>query len=180
MRPRRLAAIGLAAACLGCGGAAPTPSAPAPLSSVAIVAAEAGLSVSEATTVTRLRQQLAAAGLQLSAVNQPVQPAVPLSFAAVPVVVYRMELADPDQGFVLIYDFPDAAAAAAGAMALAHFVSSGFGQTTYPVDAVFSITSLGADVIFSWWSPSRASDPALTQAAFQRVASVGSAVTVTK
>jgi len=141
---------------------------------------ESGLSAAEATTVTALRQRLAGAGFQLSAVAQPVEPAVPTAFASVPNVVYRIELADPDQGFVLIYDFPDPTAASAGAGTLARFVGSGFGQTTYPADAVFSVASLGADVVFTWWSPSRASDPAAAQAAFLAVAAVGNPVPVTK
>jgi len=172
-------AIILAAACAGC-GAAPATSAPAPGGSVAIVPAEPGLSASEATTVTLLRRSLATGGFQLSPVSQPVQPAVPTLFATTPMVVYRIELADPDQGFVLIYDFAAPPAAAAGATALARFVGSGFGQTTYPLDAEFSVASLGADVIFTWWSPARASDPGATQAAIGLVAAVGTAVPVTK
>jgi hypothetical protein len=176
---RAILGVLLVMACAGC-GAAPATTSPLPGGSVAIVPAEPGLSASEATTVTLLRHSLATGGFQLSPVSQPVQPAVPTSFAADPMVVYRVELADPDQGFVLIYDFPAPAAAAAGATALARFVGSGFGQTTYPVDAVFSVASLGADVIFTWWSPGRASDPAVTQAAMALVAAVGTAVPVTK
>ncbi len=176
---RAILGLILGVACAGC-GAAPASSAPPPGGSVAIVPAEPGLSASEATTVTLLRRSLASGGFQLSPVSQPVQPAVPTSFATTPMVVYRIELADPDQGYVLIYDFPAPAAAAAGATALARFVGSGFGQTTYPEDAEFSVASLGADVIFTWWSPGRASDPAVTQAAMGLVASVGTAVPVTK
>jgi hypothetical protein len=176
---RVLLALCLSVACVAC-GSSPASTAPTPPGSIAIVAPEPGLSASEATSVTLLRQSLAAGGFQLSPVNEPVQPAVPLAFETVPVVVYRIELADPDQGFVLIYDFPAPPAAAAGATSLAHFVGSGFGQTTYPLDALFSVASLGADVIFTWWSPGRASDPAVTGAAIARVAAVGTAVPVTK
>lgn len=178
-RRAAIAALALAGLCAGCASTA-TPTSPGPAASVAIVPAEAGLTAAEATSVTLLRRSLAAGGYQLSPVSQPVQPAVPNSFAAVPVVVYRVELADPNQGFVLIYDFPAPAAAAAGATALAAFVGSGFGQTTYPADAVFSVASLGADVIFTWWSPGQASDPAVTQAAMARVAAVGTVAPVTK
>jgi len=172
-------AVILAAVCAGC-GVAPATSVPPPGGSVAIVPAEPGLSASEATTVTLLRRSLATGGFQLSPVSQPVQPAVPTLFTTTPMVVYRIELADPDQGFVLIYDFAAPSAAAAGATALARFVGSGFGQTTYPLDAQFSVASLGADVIFTWWSPGRSSDPAATQAAIGLVAAVGTAVPVTK
>lgn len=179
-RSRRLIlGVALAVACAGC-SAAPATTPPPPNGSVAIVPPEAGLSAAEATSVTLLRRSLATGGFQLSPVSQPVQPAVPVMFATVPVVVYRVELADPDQGFVLIYDFPAPSAAAAGAAALAGFVGSGFGETTYPGDAVFSVAWLGADVIFTWWSPSRASDPAVTQAAMGLVAVVGTAVPVTR
>ena len=176
---RVVLAVSLALACVAC-GASPASSPPLPAGSIAIVPPEPGLSASEATSVTLLRQSLAGGGFQLSPVSQPVQPAVPLAFETVPLVVYRVELADPDQGFVLIYDFPAPPAAAAGATSLARFVGSGFGQTTYPSDAVFSVASLGADVIFTWWSPGRASDPAVTGAAMARVAAVGAVVPVTK
>jgi len=178
-RATAVAAMVLVMACGAC-GASPASTPPGPVASTAIVPAEAGLTAAEATTVTLLRRSLAADGQQLSPVSQPVQPAVPLSFATVPVVVYRVELADPNQGFVLIYDFPAPSSAAAGATALAAFLGSGFGQTTYPVDAVFSVATLGADVIFSWWSPGQASDPAVTQAAMARVAAVGTVISVTK
>lgn len=174
-----LLAVILAVISAGC-GATPATSAPAPGGSVAIVAAEAGLSASEATTVTLLRRSLSTGGYRLSPVTQPVQPAVPTVFATTPMVVYRVELADPDQGFVLIYDFAAPSAAAAAATALARFVGSGFGQTNYPLDAEFSVASLGADVIFTWWSPGRSTDPATTQAAIGLVAAVGTAVPVTK
>ncbi len=176
---RGILGVVLAVACAGC-GAAPAATSPPPGGSAAIVPAEPGLSAAEATTVTLLRRSLATGGFQLSPVSQQVQPAVPVTFATTPVVVYRIELADPDQGFILIYDFSAPAAAAAGAAALARFVGSGFGQTTYPIDAEFSVASLGADVIFTWWSPGRASDPTTTRAAIGLVASVGTAVPVTK
>ncbi len=172
-------AVILAVTCAGC-GVAPAILPPAPGGSVAIVPAEPGLSASEATTVTLLRRSLATGGYQLSPVNQPVQPAVPTVFATTPLVVYRVELADPDQGYVLIYDFAAPTAAAAAATALARFVGSGIGQTTYPLDAQFLVASLGADVIFTWWSPGRSSDPAVTQAAIGLVAAVGTTVPVTK
>jgi len=172
-------AVGLAVACAAC-GAAPVTTPPPPGGSVAIVPAEPGLSAAEATSVTLLRRSLASGGFQLSPVNQPVQPAVPTSFGATPVVVYRIELADPDQGFVLIYDFPTPSAADTAASDLARFLASGFGQTTYPVDAEFSVASLGADVIFTWWSPGQASDPSVTQAAVALVAVVGITVPVIK
>ena len=180
-RAGRILAAVLAAACAGC-GAAPATTSPAttPGGSVVVVPAEPGLTAAEATTVTLLRRSLATGGFQLSPVNQPVQPAVPSVFATTPVVVYRIELADPDQGYILIYDFPAPSGAAAAAGALATFVGSGFGQTTYPLDAEFAVASLGADVVFAWWSPGRASDPAVTQAAMHLVAAVGTAVPVTK
>ncbi|MGZ6271432.1 MAG: hypothetical protein ACXWPJ_05150 [Candidatus Limnocylindrales bacterium] len=190
MRPRWQARAGLASAVLGlavvlvaCGSAQPTsvasPGAGAGRTPL-IVPPEAGLSSAQAAAVVALRQALSPLGLQLSPVSQPVRPSEPLAFAEVPRAVYRLELADPDQGFVLIYDFADTTVAAAGARQLAGFVGSGFGQTTYPVDAQFSLAQLGSSVIFSWWSAQRSSDPARAEEAFRALASVGIPVAVTK
>jgi hypothetical protein len=172
----------LAAALLvaACGGAAPSPSSVRPSGSLAIVPPEAGLSPAQASAVVALRGALAPLGLQLSPVARPVQPAEPVSLAAVPRVVYRIELADPDQGFVLLYDFPTAAGAAAGAGQLGAFLASGPGQASYPVDARFSVAQVGSTVALTWWSAQRASDPARSEAAFTAVAGIGQAVPVVK
>lgn len=163
-----------------CGSGAPSPPTVRPSGGLAIVPAEAGLSPAEASAVVALRGALAPLGLQLSAVAQAVQPAEPVGFAAVPRVVYRIELADPDQGYVLLYDFPTAAAAAEGAVQLGTFLASGPGQASYPVDARFSVAQFGSAVVFTWWSAQRASDTARAEAAFGAVAGVGQPVPVVR
>lgn len=185
MRPA-VRALGLLAATLlvaSCGAAAPTGAAMTPAGSgpsPAIVPPEAGLTSAEAASVALLRTALVPLGLQLSSVAKPVQPSEPLALLAVPRVVYRIELADPDQGYVFIYDFPDGAAAAGGARQLAQFLGSGLGLATYPGDAQFSVSQAGSNVIFTWWSAQRSSDPARAGAAFRAVASVGQAVPITR
>jgi len=163
-----------------CGGTVPSSPAGGAGGNPSIVPPESGLSPAEASAVVALRTALAPLGLQLSPVAEPVRPAEPAGFAAVPRVVYRIELADPDQGFVLLYDFPTSAAAASAAAQLAGFLSSGPGQAAYPVDAQFSVTQLGSAVAFTWWSAQRSSDPARAEAAFTAVSGVGQAVPVVR
>ena len=91
-----------------------------------------------------------------------------------------MSLAEPDIGYVVVYDFPDQQTATARAQELASYLGSGFGQTNYPFDAQFAISQVGDTVVFTWWAPSRAVGDPQAEDAFNAVASVGQPVPVVK
>lgn len=120
------------------------------------------------------------AGLQFSVETRAVRTAEPADVLAVPRTAYRVNLADPDGGYVVIYAFATPDAAATGARSLARYLAGGFGQTNYPIDAQFSVARVGGNVIFTWWSEARSSDPAAARRAFGAIASVGLPQPVTK
>ena len=103
-------------------------------------------------TLALLQNALAGGGYRLDQPIAPYQAAEPGSFAGVPRSVYQISTPDPDAGFVVIYEFPDAATASARGQELAAFLGSGFGQTNYPFDAQFAVSQVGGTIIFTWWS----------------------------
>jgi hypothetical protein len=132
------------------------------------------------STVAELRTAVTAAGERIDMAVGAYRPSEPSSLLEVPRVVLRTDLADPDDGFVVIYQAVDAAAADAMAIELASYLGSGFGQTNYPADTRFSIAVVGDTVVFTSTSASRSSDPQRAAAAFDAVASVGRAVEVVR
>ena len=155
----------------GGGGGGAVAAAPTPQSS---------LSPQVATTAGAVSNVLDAAGYRVSQLNRPYRPSEPGALSLVPRAVFQADVGDPDQGYVVIYEFPDTAAAAAGGRELARYLASGFGQTNYPPDAQFSVSQFGATVVFAWWSADRSSDDARTRGAFEAVARVGQPIAVPK
>ena len=131
-------------------------------------------------TVELLRGAMNQVGTRLNVAIRPYRPSEPQPLLQIPRAVLRADLADPDDGFVLVYDFSDAAAAAQGGQELADYLASGFGQTNFPVDAQFSVGTLNDTVVFAWWSRSRSDDPTRAEAVFDAAASVGAAIKVLK
>lgn len=176
----RAACAGLAALLLfaGCfapsGGDQPGPAGPS------LPTPQVSLSTQVDGTVSLVRQALAQAGLQLNPPVTAYRPSEPAGLATSPRAVFQESVADPDQGYVLIYDLSDTATATDRGKELAAYLGSGFGQTNYPLDAQFAISQVGGTLVFTWWSASRSSNDALAEAAFSAVASVGQPIPVVK
>ena len=101
------------------------------------------MGMSLAATVDALGQAVAAAGARLAPAEQPYHPSEPESLLQVPRVVLRADLADAEDGFVVVYQLPDAAAAELQGRSMADHLASGFGQTNFSPDAQFSVRHLG-------------------------------------
>lgn len=95
-------------------------------------------------------------------------------------MVLRADLAEPDEGFVVVYQAADAPSALALGEELATYLSSGFGQTNYFADTQFSVAVRGDTVIFTTWSPRRAADAEKSGRVFDAIAAVGQAIEVRK
>lgn len=131
-------------------------------------------------TVARLRAAVAGVGSRLGVAAGAFRPAEPVSLLQVPRAVLRVDLADPDEGYVVVYRAADAIAARSMAADLAAHLASGLGQTNYPAGTRFSVAVDGETVIFASWSPSRSADPARGEEAFAALASVGQPVEVVR
>jgi len=163
----------LAAACgrgVPAGGLGPAdPAAATPLASV---------TTAIETSASALGAALAAGGYGLDPVTGPFRSSEPASFIGLPRAVYRVRLADPDDGAVVIYQLPDANAAGSAAGDLAEYLASGSAKVNYPVDALVSVAQLGPTVILTWFSPGRSDDPDAARSAFELIAAVGRAYPV--
>ena len=137
-------------------------------------------STAVAGTVALVTSALAAAGDQMFPPIAPYRPSEPESLTQVPRTVLQVSGAEADQGYVIIYSFPTDAAAADAGSELARYVGSGFGQTNFPTDAQFSVAQVGSTIVFTWYSGSRANDPAAAQGAFDAIRSVGQPFPVVK
>ncbi len=176
-RARWLAAVACASVMVaGCGGATPVTGdagqpLPAPVSSI---------SPAVAATVARITQVLGYRGLQAFPPIAPYRPSEPASMTQTPRVVLQVAGPDADQGYIVIYDLPTSTAATSAGTELARYLASGFGQTNYPTDTQFYVAQLGSTVVFTWYSASRASDPAAIRNAVDAIQTVGQPFPVIK
>ncbi len=129
-------------------------------------------------TLAALRDALAAGGLAIAPATREFQPAQPAALLQVPRSAYQVGLADPDGGVVILYEFPTAEAAAAGAKALADYLSSGPGKINFAGDTAFHVAHLGPTAIMTWFSESQSADPQAAKGAFDLVSTVGAEVPV--
>lgn len=133
---------------------------------------------SMAATIGRLQDAVTSAGSRLVVANSAYRPSEPEQLLQVPRVVMRADLAEADEGYVVIYEAADAAVAEALATEMARYLGSGFGRSNFAGDTQFSVAVIGDTVVFTSWSRSRAGDPERAEAAFDAVASVGTGVEV--
>jgi hypothetical protein len=131
-------------------------------------------------TAAALRSAVSAVGQRIELTSSPYRPSEPASLVEVPRAVLRPDLADADDGFVVVYLAPDAGTAATLAADLAAYLGSGLGQTNYPADTRFSVAVLGDTVVFTSFSAGRSSDPDRAERVFEAVAGVGQPVEVAK
>lgn len=130
------------------------------------------------TVVAELGTAVAAIGRRLDVPLAAYAPSEPPSLLQAPRVVLRADLADPDDGFVIVYDAADATQAHAWADDLAAYLGSGFGQSTFTPDTQFSVAVLDDAVVFTSWSAGRSSDAPQARAVFEALAGVGDAIEI--
>lgn len=135
---------------------------------------------SVAATIGLLQAAVIGIGSRLDDSPPAYRPSEPETLLQVPRVVMRADLADPGDGFVVIYEAVDASAAEERATELARYLGSGFGQTNYAADTQFSVSVVDDTVIFTTWSRRTSGDSEAAEAVFDAIATVGDAVEVLK
>ncbi|CAN5505215.1 hypothetical protein BH20CHL6_BH20CHL6_14130 [soil metagenome] len=148
--------------------------------SVALATPLASLTPQIEGTLESLRRHVTGTGLRIEQVARPFAVSEPPSIATAPRAVFRIELPDPDDGYLVIYEFFDPEAAARRGAELADHVESGFGQTNYPLDAQFALSQEGATLVFSYWSQDRSASPEEARAAFDAISGFGRAIPIRK
>jgi hypothetical protein len=138
------------------------------------------ISASVERSVAAVAAALTPIGERLVLPTSAYRPSEPQALLELPRTIRRVDLADPDDGFVVIYEAPGSGAAIERAQDLADYLASGFGQTNYAADTQFAVSSLEDTVIFTTWSRRRSADPERAEAAFEAIAAVGSPVPIDK
>jgi hypothetical protein len=120
------------------------------------------ITVSPAVGQTRaeLVRALGTANLILADTQSPVRPAEAPLLAAAPRAVFQVTLpADPTRGFIVVYEFADAARASDAAAEEQRYLESGPGRVQTPEGTVHVIRQVGSTVVLYDWLPGAAQDP---------------------
>jgi len=142
---------------VGCGLGANGSPAPVPTASV-------GPSVTAGPAVAQTRGSIAAAlggvAVQLGDAKTPYRPAESFRLRNAPRAVYQVVLPDqPDAGYIVVYEFPDAAAAVDAGNEEAGYLGTGNGRVQFPLGTQHVLRELGPTLILFSWLPSASSDP---------------------
>jgi hypothetical protein len=155
---RRPAPVGVAAVVLalallvaGCGIGADgnPPSIPAP--------SVGPPTVSGATAQTRgeIVSALSSIAVQLGDATRPYLPPESARLRDAPRAVYQVVLPhQPDSGYVVVYEFPDAAAAVDAGNEEAGYLGTGPARVNFPRDELHVLRQVGPKLVLFSWSPS--------------------------
>lgn len=121
---------------------------------------EATVTAAVAQTRLQIAGALAAAGFQLSTPTVPFRPPESPRLASAPRAVFQAVLpADPGHGYIVVYEFPDAAAAWVAGREYASFLGSGPARIQFPPDAMHVLRQVGTTLVFYTWSPANSPGP---------------------
>jgi hypothetical protein len=157
-RPRllALAAIGLATALAGCAAATDGPAVTFPAVSIG-----PDRTVGPAVSLTRseLVKALGDRRVTMGDATVPFRPAEAPMLTEAPRAVYQAILpADPDKGFIVVYELPDPDRADQAAREQAAYLATGPGRIQRSLESVDVIRVLGSTVVLYTWIPSEAKD----------------------
>ena len=156
---RRRAAVcflAFAFSLVGCGGTE-GPAATFPPTSIG---PDRTVSPTVAQTRAELARVLGARSLQFRDVQTPVRPPEAAMLATAPRAVHQVILPqDPDRGFIVVYEFRDAAQASEAAAEEQRYLASGPGRVQAPEGTVHVLRQLGPTLVMYSWLPGAAQDP---------------------
>ena len=155
VRPAAMMLI-LGATVLAACGTTDVPSGSPPVESVG-----PGRTVSPAVNQTRIElvRALGLHNLVLTDTQAPVRPAEAALLAAAPRAVYQVLLPkDPSHGYIVVYEFPDPARAAAAATQEQAYLATGPARVQTPLGTVSIIRQVGSTVVFYDWLPEGSPD----------------------
>ena len=163
MRTRRasrfaqlFAIAAIAVATVGCGLGATSTAASLPVPSVG-PAATAGPAAAQ--TRGAIAAAMSAVAVQLGDATRPYRPAESGRLLNAPRAVYQVVLPDqPDAGFIVVYEFPDATAAAEAATDQAAYLATGPARVQTPFGTRHVMRLIGSTVVLYSWVPDVVAD----------------------
>lgn len=128
-------------------------------------AASIGPATTVSPAVNQTRAALVAAlaehQLVLTDTQAPVRPVESSELVSAPRAVYQVVLPkDPTRGYIVVYEFPDASAAALAAAEEQHYLETGPGRIQSPQGTVQVLRQVGVTLVLYDWLPGAAQDPA--------------------
>jgi hypothetical protein len=161
--PRRILGIGLAAALAvalaGCGFGADGRPASFPAPSVGPAAGVTGAVDQTRGVIANALASISSVAVQFGVATRPYRPPESSRLRDAPRAVFQVILPDqPDAGFVVIYEFPDAAAAVDAGNEEAGFLGTGPARVNFPRDAQHVLRQIGPTLVLYTWSPSASTD----------------------
>ena len=147
----------------GCGVAASTSTASVPVASAGPSARAGGAT---ATTVGAIQAALSSVAVQVGDSQTAFRPPESGRLRSAPRTVLHAVLPDqPDAGFIVVYEFPDAAAATDAGNEEAGYLGTGPALVEAPLGTQYVLRALGPTLIVFPWLPSASSDPTASQIA---------------
>lgn len=134
-----------------------------PVASVPVATVRPAMTVSPTVNQTRaeLVRVLSRANLVLADTQVPIRPAESPLLASAPRAVFQVTLpADPTRGYIVVYEFSDAARASEAAAEEQQYLASGPGRIQTPEGTVHVLRQVGPTVVLYEWLPGAARDPA--------------------
>jgi hypothetical protein len=157
-RPAVVLALAIAAMSLaGCGVGADSGPASLP-------AGSEGPTVTAGPAVAQTRGAIASAlsgvSVQFGDAATPYVPAQSPRLRDAPRAVYQVVLPNqPDAGYIVVYEFPDAASAVDAGNEEAGYLGTGNGRVQFPFGTQHVLRELGPTLILYSWVPAASSDP---------------------
>jgi hypothetical protein len=113
-----------------------------------------------AATFGAIRTALTSVAVQIGVATRPYRPAESGRLRDAPRTVYQVVLPDqPDAGFIVVYEFRDAAAAVDAGNEEAGYLGTGAARVQFPTGTQHVLRALGPTLILFSWLPAASSDP---------------------
>jgi hypothetical protein len=107
-----------------------------------------------------IAQALQSVNVQFGAATRPYRPAESARLRAAPRAAFQVVLPDqPDAGYIVVYEFPDSAAAVDAGNEEAGYLGTGNGKVQFPFGTQHVIRQVGTTLILYSWLPAASTDP---------------------
>jgi hypothetical protein len=153
-----VATIGLA----GCGFGANVSPASLPAPSVGPAVQVSGAVAQTRGLIASALASVSSVAIQFADASRPYRPPESSRLRNAPRAVYQVSVPDrPDSGYIVVYEFADAAAAVDAGNEEAGYLGTGPARVNFPRDAQHVLRQVGPTLILYSWSPSDTTDRTL-------------------